>query len=104
MSFPSLPRNELPLSPKFAGYRWFWIEALPWKWGVSFGVHWAWPWRLDLHFLHWIVCIGRVPVYRFWSKQHPEGRLCSVSDSYHCAMRRPWRPAKSFDDLRIRRG
>ena len=53
---------------------------------VSFGIHWCWQGRLDIHFWHGMLSIGRVPLY-----QMNDGRIIAVSNSYHSDKTKPIR-------------
>jgi hypothetical protein len=45
--------------------------------GCSFGIHFCWHGRVDIHFLVWVLSIGNVPLYR-----NNKGTF-AVSNSYH---------------------
>ena len=62
----------------FERYNFFWVDYLPVKHGISFGVHLDWlGGRLDFHLGPWIVSAGRIPIYQFKEKK------IAVSASYH---------------------
>ena len=64
---------------KFERYRWFWVDYISPRWGISLGGHLDWrALRLDLHILFWIISIGwRIPIYKT-----RDGEV-AVSSSFH---------------------
>lgn len=63
--------------PKFLYFRFLRLSDMGWP-DVSFGLHICMSGRVDVHFLKWIVSIGRVPIY-----QRRDGSRFAASNSYH---------------------
>lgn len=64
---------------KFVRTTFIWLTSFGWP-DVSFGLHWCWKGRLDIHFLIWMLSIGNVPLYR-----NQDNKLFAVSNSFHTA-------------------
>jgi hypothetical protein len=74
----------------FDRYEWLWVDYLPLKHGVSFGLHIDWyGGRVDLHFGPWIASCGRIPIHLF------RGKPIAVSWSYHLEHR--WDDLEEYD-------
>lgn len=61
---------------EFLYFRKIWITDFSWP-DISFGVHWCWYGRLDIHFLKWMISFGKIPIY-----QNTDGNRIAVSNSY----------------------
>ncbi len=66
----------------FVEYRRYFVDDLGLEYGWSVGVHIG-RHRMDIHFLRWIISIGKIPIYRFNKPDNMGHTLVAVSDSFH---------------------
>lgn len=65
---------------QFIGYKRFNIHKFKSNCGFSLGIHLSQTKkRIDIHFLDYIISLGKVPIYKFGK----EGKRLAVSDTYH---------------------
>ena len=61
---------------KFQYFRKFWITDFGWP-DISFGIHFCFDGRIDIHILQWMISVGKVPIYQ------NKDKLIAVSNSFH---------------------
>jgi hypothetical protein len=79
---------------KFIKYVKFWVDDLGWP-DISIGFHICMVGRIDIHFLKWIISIGKVPIY-----ETNKGSQFATSNSYDINYRKPWHK-KELIPLRV---